>query len=253
MTESPRVRARNVRKGCLIIRCRVGSVRGSGWRRVARPALGRMLGAAQESRELLKCSRVHIPFEFDHHVHGHPVVMPAPRIEFGMLGVTQIDVAVAADHAQEEPDLFLTAVMSTYLTLDEMVRYLVAQPVTCASDDLHVLGFEPDLLLEFAVHCLLWRFAMLDPALGKLPRMFTHPLAPPDFVLVIQQDNADVRAKAFTVQHVAPRFFCGRDGVARSARGSVGPMWPKSARVVRSAGAATSEYFKIESIITASF
>jgi hypothetical protein len=33
--------------------------------------------------------------------------------------------------------------------------------------------------------------------------MFTQPLAPKHFVARVQEDDADVRAKAFTIQHTA--------------------------------------------------
>ncbi|WP_237719812.1 hypothetical protein [Herbaspirillum sp. CF444] len=43
---------------------------------------------------------------------------------------------------------------------------------------------------------------MFDSALRKLPRMFLNPLAPPYLILGVKQDDADVRAEAFSIQHV---------------------------------------------------
>ena len=65
----------------------------------------------------------------------------------------------------------------------------------------HVLGPKPDLFMEFAVHGLLRRFAVLDATLWKLPGVFPYPLAPKNLVTLIDQDDADVRAVAFTIEH----------------------------------------------------
>ncbi|WP_240475792.1 hypothetical protein [Herbaspirillum rhizosphaerae] len=43
---------------------------------------------------------------------------------------------------------------------------------------------------------------MFDSALRKLPRMFLNPLAPPYLILGVKQDDADVRAEAFSIQHI---------------------------------------------------
>src|SRR5262245_140842 len=68
---------------------------------------------------------------------------------------------------------------------------------------------EADFLVQLAVHSLLGRFAMLDAALGKLPGMLVNPLAPKNLVLVIAQDDADIRAVAVAVEHGRP----GRDSI----------------------------------------
>ena len=65
--------------------------------------------------------------------------MPSPRIELGMLGDAQIHITVATHHAQQEPDLLLTTIVATHLSLDEMIGDLVTQPVAGAADDFDVL------------------------------------------------------------------------------------------------------------------
>ena len=60
---------------------------------------------------------------------------------------------------------------------------------------------QADFLVQFAEHRLFRRFAMLDPALRELPRMRTEPLAPENLVARVEQDDADVRPEAFTVEH----------------------------------------------------
>jgi hypothetical protein len=90
-----------------------------------------------------------------------------------------------------------------------------------------MLGPQAHFFFEFAVHRLLGRFTELDAALWKLPRMLAHPLAPPNLILRIQQDDADVRAKAFTVKHVVPQNFLRQSTQNRCASpGSVAPSEP---------------------------
>src|SRR5471032_1146494 len=124
-------------------------------------------GPRQEARQLLQGALVHIALEFDHHVQRHPVLVPAPRVEFRMVGQAQVDVVVARAHAQQEPDLLLSAVVAADFTLDEMVRHLVAQPVARAADDFHMLLPQSDFLLQLAVHRLLGVSPYLMPPCGN--------------------------------------------------------------------------------------
>jgi hypothetical protein len=66
-----------------------------------------------------------------------------------------------------------------------------------------VLRLQADFFEELTVHGLLRRFAVLDAALRKLPGMFSYPFAPENLVARIHQNDADVRAIAFTVEHGA--------------------------------------------------
>jgi hypothetical protein len=59
--------------------------------------------------------------------------------------------------------------MTAHLTLDEVIRHLIAQPVAGAAHDLDVLLAQADLFLELAVHRLFGRLAVLDTPLRKLP------------------------------------------------------------------------------------
>jgi hypothetical protein len=67
-----------------------------------------------------------------------------------------------------------------------------------------MIGLEPDFLMQFPVHGLFGRFATLYATLRKLPGMFTYALAPEDLVLGVTKNNADVRAIAFTIEHMNP-------------------------------------------------
>ncbi len=66
---------------------------------------------------------------------------------------------------------------------------------------------QPDLFLQLAEHGLFGRFALLDAPLRELPGMLADALAPEDFVVLIDQNNADVRAITFPVEHDAT-FKC---------------------------------------------
>jgi hypothetical protein len=61
---------------------------------------------------------------------------------------------------------------------------------------------QASFLLQFPKHRLLGRFAVLDTALRELPGMLSNALAPKNLVLAVDQDDADVRAKAFAIEHV---------------------------------------------------
>src|SRR5206468_11051179 len=87
---------------------------------------------AHETGQLRQRQLIHIPLELDHTVERHPIFVPTPGIELRVVGGAQADVAIAPHHSEQKPDLFLAAVMTAYLTLDELVRHLVTQPVARA-------------------------------------------------------------------------------------------------------------------------
>ena len=91
--------------------------------------------------------------------------------------------------------------MAARVAADVMVRYLVAQPVACAREDLHVLGQQAYLFVQLTKHRLLGRLTVIDAALRKLPRMRAQPLAPENLIARVEQDDADVGPEAFTVEH----------------------------------------------------
>ena len=90
-----------------------------------------------------------------------------------------------------------------------------------------MLGRQADLFVEFPVHGLLRRLAVLDATFGKLPGMFADALAPEHLVARIDQNDADVRAEAFTVKHDEPsnsfdwsRFFTLGHAMKAHSRGA---------------------------------
>src|SRR6266850_2421803 len=135
---------------------------------------------------------------------GSDAARSAPGVELGMAAGAQLDVAVAAGHAQQVPDLLLAAVRAG-IGLARATRpsfgHFVAQPVARATEDADMRALQADLLLELAVHRLHRRLAGIDAALRKLPGMLVDALAPEDFVPLVRKDDADVRTVAFLVEH----------------------------------------------------
>ena len=69
----------------------------------------------------------------------------------------QLDVAVAAYQAQQEPDLLLAAVggsLGFALAARPLFRHFVAQPLARAPENAHVRVLQADLFLQLAVHGL---------------------------------------------------------------------------------------------------
>src|SRR5213083_2279571 len=142
----------------------------------------------QETMQLDQRLTIHLALELDHRLERHPVLVPAPGVELGMAAGAQLDVAVAARHAQQVPDLLLAAVGA-------------AVGLARATEDADMRALQADLLLELAVHRLHRRLAMIDAALRKLPGVLIDALAPEDFVPLVGKDDADVRTVAFLVEH----------------------------------------------------
>jgi hypothetical protein len=61
--------------------------------------------------------------------------------------------------------------------------------------------------VQFSEHGLLRTFAPIDTALRKLPAVGSYALAPENLVFLVEQNDADVGPKAFTVKHNQPQIF----------------------------------------------
>ena len=86
----------------------------------ARAQVAVVMGAArQEARQLGQRHLVDVALELDHHVQRHPVLVPAPGVELGMVGGAQVHVAVVADQPQQIPDLLLAAVVAARVAPDQ--------------------------------------------------------------------------------------------------------------------------------------
>src|SRR5258706_10227019 len=90
--------------------------------------------AMQILGELVQCLLINIAFELDDRLQRNPVVVPAPGIELGFLGSTQVYIAIAADQAQQVPNLLLTLVVAAPVAAYPLLGYFVAQPVARAPE-----------------------------------------------------------------------------------------------------------------------
>src|SRR5258706_4291039 len=172
---------------------------------MAPPALSRAASGAavgvEKTVQFGERLAVDVSLETDDRLDRHPVVVPAPGVELGLAVAAQLDVAVAAHQAQQVPDLLLALVGAAPVAADPFFGHLVAQPVARAPEDAHVLGLQADLLFQLPVHRLLRRFARLDSALGKLPRMLVDPLAPEQLVVRVQEQDAYIGSVAVAIEH----------------------------------------------------
>jgi len=106
-----------------------------------------------------------------------------------------------AHQLQQKPDLLLTFVKTARIPADKTVWHLIAQPVTGAGHNAHMLTLQPDFFVQLPNHGLLGRLATINAALRKLPGVRTDTLAPKHLIFLVEQDDADVRPEAVSIQH----------------------------------------------------
>ena len=129
---------------------------------------------------------------------------------------------------QEIPNLLLALVMSPRIAADIPVWHLVTQPVPRAGNDSDMAGLKPNFLVKFPEHGLLGGFPAINTTLRELPTVRPDPFSPEYLVPLIEQDDADVRAKSvpvehnltpnsktMTIMHGTPRAASGLTSVAR--------------------------------------
>src|SRR5688572_15996218 len=99
--------------------------------------------------ELVERLLVNVALEFDHRVERHPIVVPAPSVELGLLSRAQAHVAIASDEPQEKPALLLPPVVAAPFAAYPLRRNVIAQPVPRAPEYAHMLRDESPLFLQF--------------------------------------------------------------------------------------------------------
>src|SRR5690606_26138476 len=124
--------------------------------------------------------------------------------ELGMRRGTQAHVAVAADQPQQAPDLLLSFIVATPLTPDELIRHVIKQPVARAPQNADMFGLQAHFLVAFALHGLHRALAVLGAASRALRCVFPDSLAPKDLVFAVDENDADMGAVAFTIEHGPP-------------------------------------------------
>src|ERR1044071_1359170 len=118
------------------------------------PLATRLGPRVQVALELHQRATVDFALEIDHRFERDPVVVPAPRVEFGLVAGAQAPIVVAPDQPQQVPDLLLAAVAAAPFALDPVMRDFVTQPLARAAQYPDVLRLEPDFLVQFPVHRL---------------------------------------------------------------------------------------------------
>ena len=113
----------------------------------------------------------------------------------------QADITITTRQAQQKPYLFLPAISAARFTPVPALRNLVSHPVTGAPEYFYMFRHQADFFVQLAVHRLFRGFAWLDAALRELPRMLPLPLAPEYLILVVRDNDADIRTVAVSVYH----------------------------------------------------
>src|SRR5487761_2084944 len=165
-------------------------------------AHGMFIGFRQIAHQLVQRLCIHFALEFNHRANVQPIIIPTPGIELGMSASSQTHITITAHQTQQEPYLFLPAIIATRFALVPSLWNLITHPFAGASEDFHMLWQQAHFLVQFAVHRLFRILAMLYSALRKLPRVLPDPLAPEHLILVVRDDDADIRSIAVSVYHV---------------------------------------------------
>ena len=70
-----------------------------------------------------------------------------------------------------------------------------------------MLTMESNFFVQLADDSLFGGFAPVNATLRKLPRVRSYTFAPEYLILLVEQDDADVRPKAVTVKHNQTPIF----------------------------------------------
>ena len=155
------------------------------------------------SRQLIERTRVDGAFEVDHLAHRSPVVDPAPALEFGLIGRVEMHAVLGSDQPQQKPALLLADAGRMAVAPDVLLGQPIAQPAARRCDQLDVLPFQADLLLELAIERFLGRFVSPHAALRKLPAAAARASAEEDLAVVANQHDSDIGAKAICVDEIS--------------------------------------------------
>lgn len=166
-----------------------------------------VISGKQQFGQLSQCLFVHFPFEINYVFKWNPILVPTPGIKFGVFSGPQADITIPSNQFQQKPDLFLAFVASPPFPSNPVIRHGVPQPIPGSSYNFNMFWQQANFFVEFPVHGLFRRFAMFNPALRKLPGMFTNSLTPKDLLSGIGQNNADVGTVAFFIKHTRPADF----------------------------------------------
>ena len=134
-------------------------------------------------------------FEIDYLFHRAPVGNPAPVIELRLTASIQTEVALIAEYAQQVPALLLPDTERLAVAADKAFGQAVTQPSLGGAYNLHLMGSQPHLLLQFTKQRLFRGFKPVYTALRKLPGILADTSPPKEFALIVAEDDADIGAE----------------------------------------------------------
>ncbi len=138
----------------------------------------------QQRRQFVQRPPVDMALEGHHGAQRVPVIHPLPVVELGAFGQIQPHRFLAAQHPQQEPDLFLTDAGRLAAVPDQTLGQAVAQPALGAADHLNVLRPQANFFGQLAKHGLLGRFIPLDATTGETARNAARSASPRKGVLL---------------------------------------------------------------------
>lgn len=166
-------------------------------------ARGRIIIREKQRSELAKCPLVDPAFKENDVPDSLPIVQPHPIVKFGSGVTIEPDALLIRAQLQQEPDLLLADAYRTPTTPDQMPRQPIAQPPASPSQDRHIVLPETDLLVQLAVERVFNRLAILNTALGELPRVFAAAPSPKHPPITISDNKAHVRPETVGINHLA--------------------------------------------------
>lgn len=120
---------------------------------------------------------------------------PAPGAEFGVFG-GNLDVAVLALEAEEEPFLLLPAILAAPDAAQKIGRQVIGHPAMGLGDGVHKITCDAGFFHQLTEGGGFRGFALVDPALWHLPggRGAVEPLAREDHATSVDQDDTGAGA-----------------------------------------------------------
>jgi len=116
--------------------------------------------------------------------------------------MAEADLAIGAQHAQQEPDLFLPDAQRRAPAADVLLRQTIAQPASGRPDHLDLFRAQTDFLGKFAVHGFGRGFIRVHPPLRELPGILTNAPGPQQLPDAIRQYDPDVGPKSIRINHL---------------------------------------------------
>lgn len=152
-------------------------------------------------RQLLERIQIDLALKKDNIFNRLPIVHPAPVIELRLRRMIQANIVFRPDQPEHEPTLLLPDTRGRGVSPAQPMRQPVTQPMSGASHDFHMMGFQPRLFPKLAVERVNDRLVFVDAALRELPSVLTNPTRPEHLAIVVTHDDADVGTISVRIDH----------------------------------------------------